>query len=328
MDRFERIVRLHRLLAANRRYGVTLVQIMERLECSRATARRVMAELRDFLGAPLVWDRKLRRYRYAEREGEGPWELPGLWLGADELHALLAAERLLEQVEPGLLEPELQPLRQRIRELLRRVPGGGEALAGRVRLAPIGRRQRVRHRAEGLGARLARRRRLQILYHGRASDEATERTVSPQRLVHYRDNWYLDAWCHLRRALRTFALDRIRRARVLDEAAKAVPEARLDRYYARSYGIFGGPPRHTAVLRFTPERARWVAEERWHPEQQGRFLDDGRYELRIPYGDPRELVTDILRYGPDVEVVAPAELRRQVAERLRTAADRYRDNDG
>ena len=327
MDRFERIVRLHRLLAANRRYGVTLAQIMERLECSRATARRVIAHMRLYLGAPLIWDPKLRRYRYAEREGEGPWELPGLWLGADELHALLAAERLLEQVEPGLLEPELGPLRRRIRELLRRVPGGGEALAGRVRLAPIGRRQPSPEAFRTVADALARRRRLRILYHGRASDEETERTVSPQRLVHYRDNWYLDAWCHLRRGLRTFALDRIRRVRVLEEAAKAVPEARLERYYARSYGIFGGEPRHEAVLVFTAERARWVAEERWHPEQRGRTLDDGRYELRIPYGDPRELVMDILKYGPDVEVVAPAELRRQVAERLRSALAAYAGAD-
>jgi len=74
------------------------------------------------------------------------------------------------------------------------------------------------------------------------------------------------------------------------------------------------------VLVFTAERARWAAEERWHPAQRGRFLGDGRFELRIPYGDPRELVMDILKYGPDVEVVAPEELRQLVAERLRAAA--------
>ena len=59
------------------------------------------------------------------------------------------------------------------------------------------------------------------------------------------------------------------------------------------------------MLRFTPKRARWVADEHWHPQQQGRFLEDGRYELRIPYADPRELVMDILRHGADVEVVSP-----------------------
>ncbi|HFA59207.1 MAG TPA: HTH domain-containing protein, partial [Rhodospirillales bacterium] len=181
MDRVERIYRLHALLDANRRYGVTLEQIKERLECSRATAVRTIRDLRNYLGAPLVWNPKLRRYRY-EEEGRGPWQLPGLWLGADELHALLAAERLLEQVEPGLLEPELAPLRRRIRALLQRLPGGSEALAGRVRLAPIGRRAPNPEAFRTVADALARKRRLRITYHGRASDEETERTVSPQRL--------------------------------------------------------------------------------------------------------------------------------------------------
>lgn len=82
---------------------------------------------------------------------------------------------------------------------------------------------------------------------------------------------------------------------------------------------------HTAVLRFIAERARWVASEEWHPEQQGRFLPDGRYELSLPYGDPRELIMDILKYGPDVEVMAPDDLRAAVAECLRVACERYRD---
>jgi predicted DNA-binding transcriptional regulator YafY len=154
-------------------------------------------------------------------------------------------------------------------------------------------------------------------------DRLTERVVSPQRLVHYRDGWFLDAWCHARRALRTFAVDRIRRAQETAEPARDVPEGTLDAHFATSYGIFAGPAPHTAVLRFTAERARWVADERWHPRQAGRFLDDGRYELRLPYGDPRELVMDILRHGPDVEVVAPPTLRRAVAGRLRQALGQY-----
>ena len=70
-------------------------------------------------------------------------------------------------------------------------------------------------------------------------------------------------------------------------------------------------------------RARWVADEQWHPRQTGRFLEDGRYELRVPYSDPRELVMDILRHGPDVEVMAPPELSAAVAETLRAASGQY-----
>jgi len=168
------------------------------------------------------------------------------------------------------------------------------------------------------------RRRLNIRYHSRSRDEITDRVVSPQRLTHYRDNWYLDAWDHFRKALRSFSVDRIRRAHALDEAARDVPERKLDEHFASAYGIFAGKANKAAVLRFSPERARWVADERWHPGQIGQFLTDGRYELRIPYRDSRELVMDVLRHGPEVEVVEPQGLRDEITRCLAAALRNYR----
>ena len=64
--------------------------------------------------------------------------------------------------------------------------------------------------------------------------------------------------------------------------------------------------------------------ERWHPKQTAKFLEDGHYELSIPYSDPRELVIDIRKHGVEVEVVSPVDLRRLVAEKLTEAATQYR----
>ena len=77
------------------------------------------------------------------------------------------------------------------------------------------------------------------------------------------------------------------------------------------------------MLHFSKERARWVADERWHPEQAGQYLTDGRYELRIPYREDKELIMDILRHGADVEVVAPGTLRDGVKARLTQALSTY-----
>ena len=148
-------------------------------------------------------------------------------------------------------------------------------------------------------------------------------TGDAQRIIHYRDVWYLDAWDHKRKGLRTFATGRVSHCAETMEPAQDVSNKDLDEYFASSYGIFGGQPNKTAILAFTPERARWVADERWHPEQRGQFLIDGRFELRIPYRDHRELVGDILRHGPDVEVMAPDSLRAEVTERLRHALQAY-----
>jgi predicted DNA-binding transcriptional regulator YafY len=141
--------------------------------------------------------------------------------------------------------------------------------------------------------------------------------------IFYRDNWYLDAWCHLRRALRSFSIDRVHVAQNLDDPAKSISDRQLNRHFASAYGIFAGEPKHTAVLRFNKNRARWVADEHWHPRQQMQFQPDGGLELRVPYGDPRELLMDILKHGADVEVLAPPTLRRQVHETLKQATTLY-----
>jgi predicted DNA-binding transcriptional regulator YafY len=77
------------------------------------------------------------------------------------------------------------------------------------------------------------------------------------------------------------------------------------------------------VLRFSAERARWVAEEQWHPQQEGRMLEDGSYELKVPYGDSRELIGDLLRHDAGVEVIAPASLRAEVVAKLSAALAVY-----
>ncbi|MBI2313184.1 MAG: WYL domain-containing protein [Betaproteobacteria bacterium] len=296
MDRFQRILLLHRLLASHR-LPVSHRTIEQELECSRATATRIIEEMRDYLGAPIAYDRPANGYRYTH----DAFELPGLWFNASELYALITVQKLLTEAQPGFLDGMLGPLKTRIENILQSEHLGSGEVGRRVRILPMaGCSAGGEYFQTGAGA-LLQRKRIEILYHGRERDEETDRVVSPQRLVHYRDNWYLDAWCHSVERLRSFALERIRIARPLDDPAVEVADEELDAHFARGYGIFAGEPVATAVLRFTPERARWVAEETWHPAQNGRFLEDGRFELRIPYSDDPELIMDILKYGPGVD---------------------------
>ena len=105
-----------------------------------------------------------------------------------------------------------------------------------------------------------------MTYHRHSHDRAAERVVSPQRLVHYRDNWLMDGYCHLREGLRTFSIDRVRREAGAARPARHIPDAELDEYFASSYGSIGRANK-TAVLRFSAERSRWVADECWHPSR-------------------------------------------------------------
>jgi predicted DNA-binding transcriptional regulator YafY len=320
MDRFDRIFLLNNILQNSRR-PVSHKQLQERLECSRATVTRTIEDLRDYLNAPIEYNRKANGYFYNQQAGE-MFELPGLWFNATELQALLGMQQLLADLQPGLLGHSLEPLRKRLDEILGHQHVGGDELVRRIRILRMAARP-VGEQFQNVASCLAGRKRLQIDYYNRSEDTTTQREVSPQRLTHYRDNWYLDGWCHLRSGLRTFALDAISGVVALDEEALEVSDSELDEHFASAYGIFAGRADKSALLLFSPERARWVSREQWHPEQQGRMLEDGSYELCIPYSQPSELIMDILKYGPDVEVLAPEGLRREVRQRLQAAAGRY-----
>ena len=320
MDRYERILALHRTLKSAR-YPVTVPRLQEELGCSRATAYRDLAFLRDALMAPVVGDGEAG-FRYDTSEGDR-FELPGLWLNSEELHALLATQQLLSRSGGGMLTSALAPLQQRIEKLLDEHSTGKRWPMERVRVIPHRLRRMDEHVFRAVCSAVLERKQLSFEYRARSTDERTRRTVSPQRITHYRDNWYLDAWDQDREALRSFSVDRMSTARVLDATARDIDESQLNEHLSGSYGIFSGAPKGWATIVFSAKSARWVADEHWHSQQQGRFLADGRYELKVPYSAARELLMDVLHYGSDAEIIEPPSLREQARTLLSLAMSNY-----
>jgi predicted DNA-binding transcriptional regulator YafY len=322
MDRTERFYKIEQLL--HERRFATFEQIQTALGVSRATVKRDLQYLRDRLHAPIVYDRDSNGYHFAAPDRHAPrFVLPGLWFNSSEILALLTMQNLLEEVQPGLLGPHIAPLQTRLKSLLGSQEDAPEEIARRIRILHAAKRQSDLKWFELIASTLLKRRRLSIRHWSRARDEETEREVSPQRLVHYRDNWYLDAWCHLREEIRSFAVDAIRQATPLEQRAREVSKRDLDATLGAGYGIFSGTKVQWAKLRFTPERARWVASEQWHPQQKTATDADGRYLLELPYSNPTELIMDILRHGAGVEVLAPPALREAVRRELSSAQAAY-----
>lgn len=322
MDRTERFYRIEQLLHDRR--VVRFDEIQAALEVSRATLKRDFQYLRDRLNAPIVYDREAGGYRFdAPRGGPARFELPGLWFNASEIHALLMMQNLLDEVQPGLLGPQIAPLQTRLRSLLGSRDDAPEEVARRIRIVHAAKRQGNPRYFELIASALLKRRRLLIRHWNRGRDEESEREVSPQRLVFYRDNWYLDAWCHLREEIRSFAVDAIRHAEPVERKAREVSRRQLDAVLGAGYGIFAGSGVEWAKLRFSAAAARWVASEQWHPRQRASTDSEGRYLLELPYANPTELVMDILRHGADVEVLGPESLRRTVRSALTKALANY-----
>lgn len=316
------VVRLYRYKSLlSSRTAVSAEALMTALEVSRATLKRDIAKLRDQLHVPIEYNRELGGYQLAQ--GHTDSELPGLWFSQEEILALVTIQHLLEQLEPGLLRSRLRPLRARLTQLMDKHGLTSQDVAKRIRLVHAGKRKVVAKSFELVAAATMAGKRLKIWHFNRQNGITTEREVSPQRLVHYRDNWYLDAWCHLRDDVRNFSIDAITKLEVMDVDAKEVSTKAIDQALGNSYGIFNGAAQAWAKLKFTPERARWVAGETWHAMQESSFEEDGSFVLSFPYADDRELIGDIMRFGADVQVLAPPALRSKVQKSFLEAAARY-----
>jgi predicted DNA-binding transcriptional regulator YafY len=328
LDRTERFYKIELLI--RNRGCVSFAELLEELGVSRATLKRDLEYLRGRMDAPIVYDRYDNGYRLQADPRDARQvrhELPGLWFSEREIHALLTMHQLVQQLDDGgVLARHLQPLLDKLRNLLGAAAADATELMKRVKIASPARRPVQPRHFELIGSALTQRQRVHMRYHARSRRQDSERVVSPQRLVHYRNTWYLDAWCHLSEELRRFALDAVLEVRRLEQRARDVPLRTVEAQLDAGYGIFAATGKEKlqwATLRFTAEAAQWVAHEQWHPAQQATLEPDGTLTLQLPYASDTELVMDVLRHGEHVRVIQPERLAALVAQRLQEAARQY-----
>jgi predicted DNA-binding transcriptional regulator YafY len=328
MNRTERFYRIELLIKS--RGGCSFEDLRDELEVSPATLKRDLQYLRDRMDAPIVYDRFDNAYRFdGAASGAAPasasHELPGVWFSEAEIHALLTMHQLIKGLDAGgVLGRHLQPLLDKLHGMLGASESESRELMRRVKIASPARRPVPPRWFEVVGSALLKRQRIDLLYFTRKRQAESRRELSPQRLIHYRNTWYLDAWCHSSEGLRRFALDAVRSARATLQRAKDVAMKTVEAELDGGYGIFSGKALQWATLQFDADAAQWVAQEEWHPEQRLAPQADGSLRMELPYADATELAMDILRHGPQVKVLAPPTLVRLVGERLHAAATQYR----
>ncbi|MBT8606368.1 YafY family transcriptional regulator [Polynucleobacter paneuropaeus] len=322
MSDLERLHRIKYMIQA--RKCVPIQDFLDELEISKATFKRDLEYLRDRMNASIVFDRTEGGYRFDKPNTGERVELPGLWFSEKEATALVLMQHLLDNLDQGgLISAHIDPLVEIIDGILGQSEVSAKELRKRIKVFGMSARKNSLENFEEVGNALLKRQRLQLEYYSKGKDETTNREVSPQRLIFYRDNWYLDGYCHLRKGLRSFALDGIKRAELINKKADEVAERELQENFAESYGIFSGKATQRAKLRFTPERARWVSGETWHGQQAATYDKDGYYILEFDYNQDPELVMEILKHGCSVEVLAPPVLKKRVLDELKKTMANY-----
>lgn len=313
MSDLERLHRIKYMIQA--RKCVPIQDFLHELEISKATFKRDLEYLRDRMNASIVYDRSEGGYRFDKPNAGEKVELPGLWFSEKEATALVLMQHLLDNLDQGgLISSHIDPLVEIIDGILGQSEVSAKELRKRIKVFGMSARKNSLENFEEVGNALLKRQRIQLSYYSKGKDETTDREVSPQRLIFYRDNWYLDAYCHLRKGLRSFALDGVKNAELLNKKSEEISEKELQQNFAESYGIFSGKATQRAKLRFTPERARWVSGETWHGQQLSSYDKDGYYILEFDYNQDPELVMEILKHGSGVEVISPSALRKRIKD--------------
>ena len=351
MDRTERFYRIERLL--RERGSISVSDLMARLDVSRPTVIRDIAYMRDRLGMPIVFDRVRNGYHLADGRESPRHRLPGLWFNADEIRALRVASRLLVRIEPDLLTPHVEPLEPRLRELLGD-DGGAAAdavLIERVGIRVPGRRRVAEGAFQTIASALLQGRRVSLGYRETGIGRLFGRQVSVQRLVHYQDNWHLDAWVHGTEAACSLPLYCVESLSLTEAAATLLPLDEVARLFDAAYGgrlapaeaaaalaaptataataapVAPGeankPPSRWARLVFSADIAVDVARRQWHPEQRMRLLEDGQLRVDLPFEDPSDWLSLVLQHGRRCEAIEPPALRMLVADELTAIARRY-----
>lgn len=319
------IERLHRIkYMIQSRKCVPREDFLTTLEISLATFKRDLEYLRSRLKASIIYDRFLGGYKFEYPDQVDKIEMPGLWFSEKEATALVLMHHLLSSLDQGgLIGPHIEPLTSIIDGILGQSEATAKELRKRLKVIGMGSRKNSIENFSEIGASLLKRNRLEITYHSKGKDEHTEREISPQRLIYYRENWYLDAYCHKRNDLRSFAVDGILKAVLTSKKAQEVAEKECHEHFAESYGIFSGKATQRAKLRFTPEHARWVSGEHWHGQQVSSFDKEGYYNLEFDFNQDPELIMDILKHGSGVEVISPVSLKNKVKAELEKALMGY-----
>lgn len=316
-------MQIHRALQAGHHPNAT--RLAGELEVCVKTVHRDIDFMRDRLGLPVEYDAVRNGYRYTEEVGS----FPSLQISEGELFALMVAEKALQQYRGTPFEERLVSA---LRKLERALPDTvslnlsewDHAISFRTSAEPIVAAAVM----EGLAGAIQERRQLRLLYRKPGAREVEPRVVDPYQLANVNGDWYLFAYDHLRKAIRTFVPARVLEATPTGATFKRPDRFVLERQLRDSFGIFSSDGRFEVRIRFDETVADYIREKRWHPSQRLTDLPDGGLELRLSLGSLVEIQRWVLGWGGHAVALEPPELVEQVRQAAVRILERGQDLAG
>ena len=300
------MLRIHQALQAGTFPNAT--SLAREIEVNAKTIHRDLEFMRDRLNLPLEFDKSRKGYFYTG-EVSG---FPTMQITEGEIFALVVAEKALQQYRGTSFE---KPLLSAIKKMESAVP---DTIS--LNLADIERTISFRTRAEPilnleifatLAKAVAQRQQLELHYR-KPGHAAEKRLVDAYHLANINGEWYLFAYDHARKDLRTFVPARIQSVKPTGKTFDRPQKFSLEQRLRDSFGVHAGEGKFEVVIRFAPRAADYIREKKWHPSQTLRDLKNGGAELKMKLSSLDEVQRWVLSWGGAAEVLKPKELVESV----------------
>lgn len=281
------------------------------LEVSTKTIQRDLDFMRDRLSLPLAYNETHKGFHYTAEVGS----FPSVPISEGELFAMVVAEKALQQYRGTPFE---KPLVTAFKKMASSLPDAisvnlsdwDETISFRTTGEPILNLPVL----ETFTTAIAQHRQLVLKYRKPGSRQAEQRVVDPYHLANVNGDWFLFAYCHLRKDIRTFVPSRTLEAHRTGKKFKRPTQFSLKKQLKNSFGIHSGRSEYEVVARFEPNVADYIREKRWHPSQHIVEIRDGGLELHLKLSSLPEVQRWLMGWAGKVTIISPAELVDAVRE--------------
>jgi predicted DNA-binding transcriptional regulator YafY len=313
--------RVIRILESRKR-GMTGVELAAELEVPLRTVYRDLEALQE-AGFP-IFTENVGRNSYWKLVDTFKKDLP-IPLTVTELMALHMSRNLLGVFEGTFFHDSIESLFSKVKAILSpETIRYLENVSGRLGVGFLSCKDlsACKEAIRAVSEATAKRRRVEMVYNAVSSGSQTLRKIDPYHVRAMNGGFYLIGLCHLRNEVRTFAMDRIKDFKVLEEAFSMPKEFCLEDYLQTAFHVMRGDPERI-VARFSSAASHVVRERIWHPTQEIRELPDGGVQLVMEVPINYEIISWILGFGAAAEVLEPDSLRDRIRDELHAAAACY-----
>ena len=315
---------LERIMEIDRRIREGAYPNAETMAEALEVSRRVIFNDRSFmiyrLGAPIEFDRERGGWYYTEKT----WTLPGIYVTQGELMAFFLSLEITKRYIGTDLE---SPLRSAVDKISKAVKGSVSVemsdLRSHYTFSEFNTISLDAQLLIDLHHAIRNRQQVWMRYYSANRGVMSERVVYPYHLHNFQGDWFLVAFDTFRDGFRIFLVGRTQEMRLLKEKFVRDETFSAEEWMGSGFQLHAGEAIEEVAIWFSPNKAQFIRERKWHASQTIEEQPDGSLILHLKTGGLVEVRNWVLQFADDAEVLKPDKLRVDITKEIKKLSERY-----